>query len=158
MSEPKTVVRAVVAMASNRVIGQKGALPWRLPEDLKWFKRLTLGHPVVMGRKTMDSINKPLPKRRNVVISRTLHQVPAGFELAPSCEAALELLADETIVSVIGGAEIYRMMLPICEEVYLSYIFKPYEGDTTLSEFESDFTMAEVMYRNADFELRRYIR
>lgn len=154
----KPVLRAVVAMASNRIIGKDGDLPWRLSEDLKWFKKLTLGYPIVMGRKTMESIGRPLPKRRNIVISRNLTEVPEGFELVNSCEQVVSHLGGEMIVSVIGGAEIYREFLPICSEVYLSYVFEPYEGDTSLVEFEDDFELIEVMHRDDDFELRRYVR
>ncbi len=157
MSGP-TKLKAVVAMASNRVIGKDGGLPWRLSEDLKWFKRLTLGHPVIMGRKTMDSIGRPLPGRRNLVISSSLAAAPEGFELASTCEAALALVAEEAEASVIGGAQIYRELMPSCDEVLLSYVFHPYEGDTVLPEFEEDFELVEVLHRDADFELRRYVR
>ena len=150
------MIKAIVAMASNRVIGKDGDLPWQLPEDLKWFKKLTLGHPIVMGRKTMQSIGRPLPKRRNVVISRSLDEVPDGFELVNSCDAISEHLADEESIFVIGGAEIYKAMFPLCQEVYLSFVFHPYDGDTHLVEFEEDFTLAEILHRDEDFELRRY--
>lgn len=145
-------------MASNRVIGKDGDLPWRLPEDLKWFKKLTVGNPIVMGRKTMESIGRPLPKRRNIVISRSLTEAPDGFELVNSCEAAIEHLASEPVINIIGGAEIYRLMLPHCSEVFMSYVFHPYEGDTYLAEFEDDFELLEIVHRDEDFELRRYVR
>jgi dihydrofolate reductase len=151
-------LKAVVAMASNRVIGRDGGLPWRLPEDLKWFKRLTLGHPVIMGRRTMESLGRPLPGRRNLVVSRSLSSAPAGFELAPSPEDALALVAGEEEASVIGGAEIYAAMMPLCAEVLLSYVHRPHEGDTRLPEFEDSFELAEILHRDEDFELRRYAR
>lgn len=156
MSGPK--LKAVVAMASNRVIGRNGGLPWKLSADLKWFKKVTLGFPIVMGRVTMESIGRHLPGRRNLVISRSLASVPEGFELVPSCEAAMEALAGETEASVIGGAQIYREMMPLCDEVLLSYVFHPYEGDTLLPDFEDDFELVEVLHRDEDFELRRYVR
>ncbi len=156
MSETKW--KAVVAMASNRVIGKDGGLPWRLSADLKWFRKLTMGHPVVMGRKTMESIGRPLPGRRNVVVSRNPDTVPPGFEGVRSGEEAMARLAAEAEVSVIGGAQIYRELMPRCEEVLLSYVFHPYEGDTTLPAFEDGFSLAEVIYRDEDFELRRYVR
>lgn len=145
-------------MASNRIIGKDGDLPWRLSEDLKWFKKMTVGHPVVMGRKTMESLRGPLPKRRNLVISRNATELPDGFELVGSCEEALERLEGEERISIIGGAQIYREMLPQCDEVLLSYVFHPYEGDTELLPFEADFEMQEVLYHDDDFELRRYVR
>lgn len=154
----RTRWKAVVAMASNRVIGRDGALPWRLPEDLKWFRRLTLGHPVVMGRRTMESLGRPLPGRRNVVLSRGAGSLPAGFERVASAAEAVALLAAEEEVSVIGGAQIYRELLPRCDELLLSQVFLPYEGDTRLDPFEDDFELAEVLYRDEDFELRRYLR
>jgi dihydrofolate reductase len=156
MSRPR--LKAVVAMASNRVIGKDGDLPWRLSEDLKWFKKMTLGFPIVMGRKTMESLGRPLPKRRNIVISRNLESVAEGFELVRSCEEAVALLAGEEQASIIGGAQIYGEMIPLCDEVLLSYVYHPYEGDTILPEFEDAFGMVEVIYRDEDFELRRYVR
>ncbi|MDF1823103.1 MAG: dihydrofolate reductase [Verrucomicrobiales bacterium] len=156
MSRPR--IQAVVAMASNRIIGKDGDLPWRLSEDLKWFRKMTVGHPVVMGRKTMESLRGPLPKRRNIVISRGATELPEGFELVRSCEEALQGLEGEEKVSIIGGAQIYAEMLPLCDEVLLSYVFHPYEGDTALPAFEDEFTMQEVVYQDDDFELRRYVR
>jgi len=156
MSGPK--LKAVVAMASNRVIGKDGGLPWKLSADLKWFKKMTLGHPIVMGRKTMESIGRPLPGRRNLVISRNLKEAPVGFELVGSVDEAMDRLSGETDASVIGGAQIYREMMPLCDEVLLSYVFHPYEGDTTLPAFEEEFEMTEVVYRDEDFELRRYVK
>lgn len=156
MSRPR--LKAVVAMASNRVIGKDGDLPWRLSEDLKWFKKMTLGFPIVMGRKTMESLGRPLPKRRNIVISRNLESIAEGFELVRSCEEAVALLAGEEQASIIGGAQIYGEMMSLCDEVLLSYVYHPYEGDTILPEFEDAFEMVEVIYRDEDFELRRYVR
>jgi dihydrofolate reductase len=155
MSEPS--LKAIVAMASNRIIGRDGDLPWRLSEDLKWFKKLTLGHPIVMGRKTMESIGRPLPKRRNIVISRSLEEAPEGFELIASCDEVRELCGEAETIFVIGGAQIYGEMLPECDEVLLSYVYHPYEGDTELPSFEEDFEMKEILYQDDDFELRRYV-
>jgi len=151
-------LKAVVAMASNRVIGRDGGLPWRLPADLRWFRKLTMGHPVLMGRKTMESIGRPLPGRRNIVISRSLAAAPGGFELAAGLDEAIALVATEEEASVIGGAEIYRALMPRCAEVLLSYVFQPCEGDATLPEFEAGFELVEILHRDDDFELRRYAR
>jgi dihydrofolate reductase len=156
MNRPR--LKAVVAMASNRIIGKDGDLPWKLSEDLKWFKKMTVGFPIVMGRKTMESLGRPLPKRRNIVISRNLESIAEGFELVRSCDEAVALLAGEEQASIIGGAQIYGEMIPLCDEVLLSYVFHPYEGDTVLPEFEDAFEMKEVIYRDEDFELRRYVR
>ena len=156
MNRPR--LKAVVAMASNRIIGKDGDLPWKLSEDLKWFKKMTVGFPIVMGRKTMESLGRPLPKRLNIVISRNLESIAEGFELVRSCDEAVALLAGEEQASIIGGAQIYGEMIPLCDEVLLSYVFHPYEGDTVLPEFEDTFEIKEVIYRDEDFELRRYVR
>lgn len=155
--ETKTpVLKAIVAMASNRVIGKDGQLPWHLPADLKSFKKLTLGHPIVMGRKTMESIGRLLPGRRNVVVSRSLTNVPDGYELVRDLTDLRATCADEPVVFVIGGAELFQAWLPECAELYLTYVFFPYEGDVLLPEFESGFTLTEVLHRDDDFELRHY--
>lgn len=154
----RPLYKAVIAMASNRVIGRDGTLPWRLPEDLKWFKKLTMGHPIVMGRKTMESIGRALPGRRNVVLSRGANALLPGFELARSTDELDALLANETEAAVIGGAQIFRELLPLCDEVYLSYIFESYEGDVFLPDFEAEFTQVGTLFANDDFELRHYRR
>jgi dihydrofolate reductase len=126
----------IVARARNGVIGRDGALPWHLPEDLKRFKALTLGHPVVMGRKTWDSIlarnGKPLPGRRNIVISRQPGFVAAGGEAAGSLDAALALCADIPVVFVIGGAQIYTEALPRAQCVELTEIDADIDGDAVM--------------------------
>jgi len=143
-------------MASNRVIGKDGKLPWHLPEDFRWFKKLTMGHPVVMGRKTCESLNQALPGRRNIVVSRQWAEAPEGFELVNSI-AALDDLELEEEVFVIGGAVIYEKLLPKCEELYLSYIFEEYQGDACFPAFEGQFELAEVVASYPEFELRRYV-
>ena len=154
MTTPK--IKAIVAMASNRVIGKDGQLPWKLSEDLKWFKKLTMGCPIVMGRKTMDSLGKPLPGRRNLVLSRTIEVAPEGFELLKSIEQISTIEAET--VFIIGGAEIYHLLFPHCDEVYLSFVFHPYEGDTQLGDFEHFFDLKNVLYADSDFELRHLFR
>lgn len=153
-------LKAIVAMASNRVIGRGGDLPWRLSEDLKWFKKLTMGSPILMGRKTMDSIGRALPGRRNIVLSRSLSEGDQikGFDLIRDPNGIDFALKEEDQAWVIGGSEIYRLLIPRCEEIYLSYVFEDYEGDTFLPPFEEDFELAEVLAETAEFELRRYIR
>jgi dihydrofolate reductase len=151
-------LKAVVAMASNRVIGRDGHLPWHLPEDLKLFKMLTLGHPILMGRKTFESIGKPLPKRRNIVASRTWKPAEdIDVELIQSFDA-LDSLGLEGDVFVIGGAQIYAALMPRCEEILLSYVYEAHEGDTYFPAFEDEFKLAEVVEKFDAFELRRYVR
>ncbi len=149
--------KAIVAMASNRVIGRDGALPWHLPEDFKFFKRTTMGRPIIMGRKTWQSIGRPLPGRRNILVSRNLSAAPEGTELVGGVDA-LDQLGLEGEVFVIGGAGLYQAMLPLCAEVLLSYVFAAHEGDTVFPPFEAEFAPPQVLETFADFEVRRYCR
>ena len=150
---------AVAAMASNRVIGRNGKLPWKLPEDLEFFKRLTTGYPVIMGRKTFESIGRPLPKRRNIIISNTLKTAPSGTDLVASIDA-LRLPSNNLSgrAFVIGGAQIYNALMPQIDEIYLSYIFEDHQGDVTLPEFEKSFDLKEVIKKYDAFEVRHYLR
>lgn len=158
-SSPPLQLIAVAAMASNRVIGINGKLPWKLPEDLKFFKQLTSGYPVIMGRKTLDSIGRPLPGRRNIIISRTLKSAPAGTDLVASIEALrLPSVNLHGRAFVIGGAQIYTALMPQIDEIYLSYIFEDHQGDTTLPEFEESFELSKVIKKYKDFEVRHYLR
>ena len=139
------VYKAVAAMAANRVIGRDGALPWRLPADMKFFRTLTTGHPIVMGRKTWDSLGKPLPNRRNIVLSRSMQPVE-GAEVVGSVDElkSLGLTGD---VYVIGGAEIYRLLMPECAAVYLTVLSADADGDTYFPGFESSFPNVTVLER-----------
>ncbi|RTQ48185.1 dihydrofolate reductase [Hymenobacter gummosus] len=134
----------VVARADNGVIGRDNQLPWHLPADLRHFKQLTSGHPVVMGRRTYESIGRPLPGRRNIVVTRQLDWQAAGVETAASVLGALELArqSDEEVF-VIGGAEIYREALPAVDVVYLTEVHAAPTGDAVLPEFGAD-TWREV--------------
>ncbi len=154
MSAPE--LHAIVAMASNRVIGRDGALPWHFPEDLRWFKRLTLGHPIIMGRKTWDSLPKKLPGRRNIVLSRTGRV--AGVESAASLESLGTPLPTDAPSFVIGGAEIYRLLLPRCTELVVTHIRAAYDGDTEFPSFEDGFAAVETLAETDDFEIKRYRR
>ena len=123
----------IVAIAHNRVIGKDGKLPWHISEDLKHFKRLTTGHAVLMGRKTFESIGRPLPNRRNVVISSTPQP---GVETYRSIPEALEALKDQEKVFVIGGGQLYACLLDSVEELYLTLVDKNIEGDTFFPPYE----------------------
>ena len=148
---------AIAAMAANRVIGRGRVMPWHLPEDLKFFKQTTLGCPVVMGRKTWESLGRPLPGRRNIVLSRGLGDV-AGAEVVDSVEA-LDGLGLEGDVFVIGGAEIYRLLLERCVSVYLTVLAGPAEGDAFMPAFEEAFPVVAVIGRQPGVaEWRRYER
>jgi len=132
----------VWAMARNRVIGRNNKLPWHLPEDLKYFKRITMGKPVIMGRKTYDSIGKPLPGRTNIVVTRNPQWYAEGVKTVDSLEAARKLCEsiaeidgiDEAMV--IGGAQIYAKALPLADRLYLTEVHADVEGDAVFPEFD----------------------
>ena len=146
---------AVVAMDPNRLIGANGTLPWHLPEDLAFFKKTTLGHPVLMGRKTFGSIGRPLPKRRNIVLTRNRGWSHAGVETIHSPD---EIPATGETIYLIGGAEIYRALAPRIDEWLVSHVHRTYTGDTRLFEFESEFPRVETVERHPDFTVRRHRR
>ncbi len=126
----------IAAMSASRVIGNNNNLPWRLPADLKRFKNLTMGHHLIMGRKTFESIGQPLPGRTTVVISHQTDYAPAGVLVAHSIDQALQLVAGDNEVFVAGGAQIYQQMLPRADRLYLTSIHEEFEGDTDFPEYE----------------------
>lgn len=131
------IVSLVAALAENHVIGQDGDLPWHLPEDLKFFKRLTTGHPVVMGRKTFLEVGAPLPHRTNVVITRSANFRAEGVRIAGSLDEALDpWRATDEEVFVVGGGEIYRLALPRADRLYLTRIHGTVDGDTFFPPFD----------------------
>lgn len=119
----------IVAIAKNNAIGKDNKLLWYLPNDLKHFKDVTTGHTVIMGRKTFDSVGKPLPKRRNIVVTRQPITIE-GCEVVSSIEAALALCAGEEEVFIVGGAEIYRQALHLTNRIYLTRVDQDFDGDT----------------------------
>jgi dihydrofolate reductase len=123
-------------VAANRVIGTGGALPWRLPGDLKHFKALTLGHPIVMGRKTWESLGRALPGRENIVVTRTLGYEAPGAHVASSLEAALAMCVGEPTVFVIGGGELYAAALPLADAMVLTEIHRDYDGDAHFPPYD----------------------
>jgi len=123
------LVTLIVAVADSGVIGRDNALPWRLPEDLKRFKRLTLGKPVVMGRKTFESIGKPLPGRRNIVVTRDPNYRREGIEVVNGIDAALRATGGALEIMVIGGAELFRELLPRAGRVHLTRVHGDVAGD-----------------------------
>lgn len=159
------IVSLIAAMAENRVIGRDGGLPWRLPDDLKRFKALTIDHTVIMGRKTFDEVKRPLANRRNVVISRDPSFRPHGVTAVPSLEEALALGATEEEVFVIGGGEIYRLALPRADRLYLTIVHAEVDGDTFFPPFdEAAWVLEEELHHPADerhlyaFTFRDYVR
>ena len=126
-----TRISLVAALARNRVIGANGGLPWRLPGELRHFKQVTLGHPVIMGRRTWESLpKKPLPDRRNIVVSGTPDFAAPGADVARSLDEALALCAGEPLASVIGGSALFAEALPRAHRLELTEIDKDYDGDT----------------------------
>ena len=121
----------VLARATNGVIGRDGGLPWRLPADLKHFKALTLGHPMIMGRKTFDSLPGLLPGRRHIVLTRDPQWAGEGAETAPDMASAIQI-ADASPVMVIGGAEIYRLFLPVATRIELTEVHIEAQGDVAI--------------------------
>ena len=151
-------MRAIVAMTRNRVIGKNNKIPWRLPGEQRWFKEVTRGHAILMGRKTFESIGRPLPGRRNLVVTRTgkfagvdlIHDLnvfdPGPYEL------------DGAEIFVIGGAEIYKALLDRCDMIYATVVKRPYEGDAYFPEFESLFEISETIRETPEFDIFCYRR
>ena len=135
MSFP-TRISIIAALARNRIIGRGNAMPWRLPEDLKRFKRLTIGHAVIMGRKTFESIGTPLTGRNNIVITRSGDWSRAGCIVVNSLEAALAAIRGPEEAFVIGGAQIYALAMPLARRLYLTEIERDFEGDAFFPEFD----------------------
>ncbi len=141
----------VVAMARNRVIGRDNALPWRLPEELAHFKRVTMGHPIVMGRRTWESIGRPLPGRQNIVVTRTPGYAAPGCTVVGSLEEAWQAAGDVSEVCVIGGTTLFEETLPIAERIHLTEVEAEVAGDTWFPEFDrSQWSEREVARYPAD--------
>jgi len=146
---------AIAAMSRNRAIGVDGRIPWHISEDLKFFKRTTLGHIIVMGRKTYDSIGKPLPGRENWVVSREADI--AGVRVLRSFDAISEP-TDGRQLYIIGGAQLYTALLPRCTELLLTRINREVEGDTFFPEFENSFDAGEILESGESYAIRRHRR
>jgi dihydrofolate reductase len=151
-------MKAIVAMTRNRVIGQNNKIPWRLRGEQKWFREVTMGHPILMGRRTFESIGRPLPGRRNLVVTRTGNF--AGVDLIRDLNvfdpASYELPEKE--IFVIGGAEIYQALLDRCDTIYATIVKKEYVGDTFFPEFESQFELSTTIRETAEFDIFFYQR
>ena len=129
MTQPRLTL--IVARARNGVIGKDNAMPWKIPGEQAYFKRITMGHPIIMGRKTWESIGRPLPGRRSLVVTRNPGFVAAGAEVVTSLDAALAACAEAAEAFVIGGAELYRLALPRADRLLVTEIDHDFDGDTT---------------------------
>ena len=136
MTAPLQPLAMIVATSLNGVIGVDGDLPWHIPEDLKYFRRNTVGHAIIMGRKTYDSIGRPLPKRRNIVITRNAALKIEGCEVVQSLDEALELArTEDSEPRIIGGATLYRQAFPLTTRLFLTEVQQTVEGDTFFPEW-----------------------
>lgn len=131
-------ISIIVAASANNVIGVGGGLPWHLPEDLKRFKEVTMGKPMIMGRATFDSIGRALPGRRSIVLTRQADFVAEGCEVVPTVDAALAAASDAEEVMIVGGGEIYRQFLPLANRIYLTRVQAEIQGDTLFPELDMD--------------------
>lgn len=150
-------VKAIVAISENSVIGKNGDLPWRISEDLKWFKKITLGHTLLMGRKTWESLPGALPGRENWVLSSTLETSP-DIRIFQNLENAIDASVDRTLF-IIGGGELYRQTIHLCSELFVSEIRTIIEdGDAFFPSFKTDFKIEEKLFENDQFVLNRWTR
>ncbi len=149
---------AIVAMSPERVIGKDGGLPWNLPDDLKFFKKHTSGHPVVMGRKTFDSIGKPLPHRQNIVITHDPAWHHDGVESIHQPQELREFDLIDQQVFIIGGEQIYRFFLPLLNDIVVTHVNESHEGDTYFPEYEELFPKSELIWEQEDFVIKRHFK
>jgi dihydrofolate reductase len=145
------MISLIVAASTNNVIGFKGDLPWRLSGDLKRFKALTMGKPIVMGRKTYESIGRPLPGRQNIVVTRNPDLVAEGCDVVSSVDAAIEAAGDAEEIMIIGGSHIYEAFLPRADRIYLTRVQAEVEGDAFFPELmPSEWREATIEEHNSD--------
>lgn len=141
-------------MSLNRVIGSGNAIPWHLPEDFKWFKQLTTGNVIVMGRKTFESIGRPLPNRETVVLSRGAFQHPGVRTVSDL--SRIDLSNETREVFICGGSQIYEQALPLCSDLYLTLVKREVQGDAFFPEFEDRFQLVEELRDTPDFKILHY--
>ena len=139
---PTNTISIIVAIASNNAIGNNNQLIWHIPEDLKRFKALTMGHHIIMGRKTWESIGRPLPGRTSIVVTRDPHYKAEGCTIANSLEQAIELSRDDSEIFVIGGGELYAQALPLASKLYVTHVHREFEGDTFFPAIDYNQWMA----------------
>ena len=146
--------KAIAAMSLNRVIGAGNKIPWHLPEDFKWFKQLTTGNVIVMGRKTFESIGRPLPNRETIILSRSKFSVP-GVRTVSDLDQ-IDLAHEAREVFICGGGQIYAQALPLCSDLYLTLVKRQVDGDAFFPAFEQRFELAEEIRDTAEFKILHY--
>jgi len=145
------MISIIVAVGKNGEIGKDNKLLWHLPDDLKFFKRITTGHPVLMGRNTFESIGRPLPNRRNIIITRNINYAAEGIEVANSINAALTLTTDSEDIMIVGGADIYKQILPQTDRVYLTVVNAEPEADKFFEQLKpSQWKLVEETHHAVD--------
>ncbi len=150
------IIHAIAAMSENRVIGNHGKIPWHLPDDFRWFKHKTMGATLVMGRKTYDSIGKPLPGRRTVVLSHRPKSLPEDIMVYPNIDTLRAAEALTPKLWICGGAKVYEQLLPDCSVLYLTRVKKEVEGDAHFIAFEDVFALHDVIHRTTEFQVERW--
>ena len=148
--------QAIAAMSLNRVIGQGDKIPWHLPEDFKWFKKMTTGQVIVMGRKTFEAIGKPLPNRETIILSRTQFQYPGVQTICDLNQ--IDLVNDPRAFFICGGAQVYAQALPLCSDLYLTLVKRVVEGDAFFPMFEHQFVAVEQILDCPEFQITHYRR
>ena len=145
------MISIIVAASTNNAIGIRGELPWRLSSDLQHFKATTMGKPIVMGRKTWDSIGRPLPGRQNIVITRQAGFVAEGCDVVASLAEAAEAAGDENEIMVIGGSEIYSLALPLADRLYMTRVHAAVDGDAFFPEIDAtEWRLIDDEHHEAD--------
>jgi dihydrofolate reductase len=150
-------LKAIAAMSLNRAIGMGNKIPWHLPEDFRWFKKMTTGHVLVMGRKTFESIGKALPDRTTIVLTRSPQPIPGVqtiSELSQIAQGSPALRGRE--IFICGGAQIYQQALPFCSDLYLTLVKRTVEGDTFFPPFEERFELFEQVLDSPEFKILHY--
>ena len=149
--------KAIAAMSLNRVIGAGNRIPWHLPEDFKWFKQMTTGQVIVMGRKTFESIGRPLPNRTTIVLTRSAAPIPGVRMVSELGQIALSdpALAGREVY-ICGGAQIYRQALPLCSDLYLTLVQRVVEGDILFPPFEDEFELVEEVLTRPECKILHY--
>ena len=141
-------------MSLNRVIGRENRIPWHLPADFRWFKRMTTGQVIVMGRATFESIGRPLPDRATVVLTRSRRAIPGVRTISSLCE--LDLAQETREVFICGGAQLYALALPVCTDLYLTLVKQTVEGDVFFPPFEHQFEPLAEVLDSPEFKITHY--